>query len=169
MPAFTRENLLFSFTFFDHCIPLLYPSDKNGHNVRIPFRCRCALSAFPPKRQAHFIKLARLRTLIDAGWGGGFIRFQSLLQSRGNAARRILRACAELRHADHRRTALGKHDRSESDPLSAVAIQLRLLEVEPCRNGCNAQAPKKRLAFRLMRCARGFVSSRRCPLQPGLN
>jgi hypothetical protein len=39
--------------FFGHCIPLLYPSDKNGHNVRTPFRCRCALSAFPPKRQAH--------------------------------------------------------------------------------------------------------------------
>jgi hypothetical protein len=31
----------------------LYPSDKNGHNVRTPFRCHCALSAFPPKRQAH--------------------------------------------------------------------------------------------------------------------
>jgi hypothetical protein len=69
MPAFTRENLLFSFTFFGHCIPLLYPSDKNGHNVRIPFRCRCALSAFPPKRQAPFIKLTRLHTLIDAGRG----------------------------------------------------------------------------------------------------
>ena len=27
---------------------------------------------------------------------------------------------AELQHAVHRRTALGKHDRSESDPLSAV-------------------------------------------------
>ena len=36
-----------------HFFRPLYPSDKNGHNVRIPFHCRCALSAFPPKRQAH--------------------------------------------------------------------------------------------------------------------
>src|ERR1700693_1643910 len=95
MPAFTRENLPFSFTFFGHCIPLLYPSDKNGHNVRIPFRCRCALSAFPPKRQAHSSSWHVLRTLIDAGWGGGLIRFESLLRSRGNAARRILRIAAQ--------------------------------------------------------------------------
>jgi len=84
----------------------------------------------PSEEASPFIKLARLRTLIDAGWGGGLIRFESLLRPPGDAARRILRACPELRHADHRRTALGEHVHSESHPLSAIghvlcAIQSR--------------------------------------------
>ena len=79
MPAFTRENLSFSFTFFGHCIPLLYPSDKNGvqraGSVPLPLRT----VRIPSEEASPFIKLARLRTLIDAGWGGGLIRFESLL------------------------------------------------------------------------------------------
>ncbi len=74
----------------------------------------------PSEEASPFITLTRLHTLIDAGRGGGLIRFESLLRPRSNAAPRILRACPELRHADHRRTTLGEHARSESHPLSAV-------------------------------------------------
>src|SRR6266567_7210085 len=128
MPAFTRENLPFSFTFFGHCIPLLYPSDKNGHNRAdsIPLPLRTV--RIPSEEASPFIKLTRLHTLIDAGRGGGSIRVASLLRPRSNAARRILRACPELRHADHRRTALGKYVHSESDPLSAVGHVLRAIQ-----------------------------------------
>src|ERR1700676_940962 len=100
MPAFTRENLPFSFTFFSHCIPLLYPSDKKraqrADSVPLPLRT----VRIPSEEASPFIKLACLHTLIDAGWDSGLIRFEFLLRPRGNAGRRILRACPELRHAD---------------------------------------------------------------------
>ena len=37
----------------------------------------------PSEEASPFIKLARLRTLIDAGWGGGLIRFESFAPTPG--------------------------------------------------------------------------------------